>query len=46
MSLHEIDPAKLIGDKGYDSDGIRSETLDQNHQHGLASSLSGRAPEH
>jgi transposase len=25
MQLHEIDPAKLIGDKGYDSDGIRND---------------------
>ena len=25
MQLHEIDPAELIGDKGYDSDGIRND---------------------
>ena len=25
MQLHEIDPAKLIGDKGYDSGGIRND---------------------
>src|SRR5216117_2999623 len=29
MQLHEIDPAKLIGDKGYDSDGIRNDLAER-----------------
>jgi IS5 family transposase len=29
MQLHEIDPAKLIGDKGYDSDEIRNDLADR-----------------
>src|SRR5947209_10336997 len=29
MQLHDIDPAKLIGDKGYDSDGIRNDLAER-----------------
>jgi Transposase DDE domain len=29
MRLHEADPSKLLGDKGYDSDEIRRDLIDQ-----------------
>jgi Transposase DDE domain len=29
MRLHEADPSKLLGDKGYDSDDIRRDLIDR-----------------
>jgi transposase len=29
MRLHDANPSKLLGDKGYDSDGIRRDLIDR-----------------